>query len=101
MWPPAPLCGAGAARLQRELAPDRRVVRGPVLRPRPLVDVACGDPVRRLWRQQQMIDSQALVAVPASGLIIPESVSMRFAVKDAVSVGETEIDQRAKARAGF
>src|SRR5215472_13909344 len=97
MWPPVPLCGAGAGRLQRELAPDRRVVRGAVLGPRPLVDVAGGDPVRCLWRQQEMIDSQAFVAVPAPGLIIPESVAMRFAMEDAVSVGQPEIDQRTKA----
>src|SRR5215472_5321880 len=79
--------GEATARLYREFAPDRRVVRGAVLGPGPLVDVAGGDPVRRLRRQQQMIDPQALVAMPASGLIIPESVAVRFAMEDAVSVG--------------
>src|SRR5215470_14152420 len=85
--------GEASPRLYREFAPDGGVVRGAVLGPGLLVDVAGGDPVRRLRRQQQMVDSQALVAVPASGLIIPESVAMRFAMEDAVSVGQPEVDQ--------
>src|SRR5215471_11795252 len=83
-------------RLDRELAPDRGVVRGAVLGARLLVDVACRDPVCRMRREQQMIDAQPLVAVPPPRLVIPEGVAVRLAVKHAVGVGQPEIDERAK-----
>jgi hypothetical protein len=52
-------------------------------------------------RQQQMINAQPLVAVPATGLVIPESVAVRLRVKDAVSVGQPEVKERTKPRARF
>ena len=95
-----PRAGAGSLHcgsLHRELAPDRGVIRRPVLRPGLLVDLAGGGPIRRLRRQQQVIDPQSFITMPAPSLIIPERVAVRLQVKDAVGVGQSEIEQRAKA----
>jgi len=54
-----------------------------------------------MWRQQQMIDAQPFVAVPAAGLIVPKGVAVRLAVIDAVGVGQPEIDESAKSRSRF
>src|SRR5207237_853742 len=85
----------------QELARDGRVIGGAVLRPRLLVDAAGGNPVGRMRRHQQMIDAQPLVAVPTPGLVIPEGIAVRLAVKDAVSVGQPEVKESAKPRARF
>ena len=99
--PPRRSGSCSAVRLDRQFAPDRRVVGGAVLGPRLLVDVAGGDPVGRMRRQQQMVDPQPLVAVPAPGLVIPEGVAVRLAVEDAVGVGQPEIEEGAEPRARF
>jgi hypothetical protein len=48
-----------------------------------------------------MIDAQPLVAMPAPGLVVPESVAVRLAMKDAVSVRQSEVEERTKPRACF
>src|SRR5438270_12675004 len=97
--PPRRSGSCSAVKLDRELAPDRGVIGGAVLRPRLLVDVAGGNSVGRMRRQQQMIDAQPLVAVPAPGLVIPEGIAVRLAMKDAIGVGQPEVEERAKPRA--
>src|SRR5215472_11014939 len=79
--PPRRSNSCKAVRLDRQLAPDRGVVRGAVLGARLLVDVARRDPVCGMRREQQMIDAQPLVAVPPPRLVIPEGVAVRLAVK--------------------
>src|SRR3954454_8783155 len=46
-----------------------------------------------------MVDAQPLVAVPAAGLVIPESIAVWLAMKDAIGVGQPEVEERAKPRA--
>src|SRR5258708_38741554 len=82
-----------------ELEPDRGVIGGPLLAAWAFVDLACGDAVHRLRREQQMVDPQPLVAVPAASLVIPEGVAVGLAVKGAVGIGEAEMEQRPEARA--
>src|SRR5690348_1349345 len=85
------LTAPDALKIQR--APDRRVIRRLVAVPGRLVDVAFVERVRRLRRQQQVIDAQAFVALPASGLIVPESVAMRLgAVQRAERVDIAEVE---------
>ena len=48
-----------------------------------------------------MVDAQPFVAMPAPGLVIPESVAVRLLVKDAVGVGQPEVKEGAKPRARF
>ena len=96
LWPRRPSEWCLGSELNRQLAPDRRVVRGAVLGPRLLVDFAHRDPVGGVRRQQQMIDPQTLVAVPATGLIVPKGVAVRLAVENAVGIGQSEMDEGAK-----
>src|SRR5215472_8505019 len=71
-------------KLNGQLAPNRRVVRRSVFGPRLLVDVAGGNPVHRMWRQQQVVDPQPLVSMPTPRLVVPEGIAVRLAMKDAV-----------------
>src|SRR4029078_3876198 len=77
----------------RQFAPDRGVIAGAVLAARALIDIAGGDPVGRVRRQQQVIAAQPLVAVPAAGLVIPKGVFVRLAMKHAIGVGHPEIEE--------
>src|SRR5205085_2770534 len=74
----------------RQFAPDRRVIGGAILAARALVDVTGGDAVGGLRRQQEVIDAQSLVAVPAAGLVIPERVFVQLPMKHAISVGQIQ-----------
>src|SRR5262249_15893025 len=96
--PPLQSDSCSGDRLGRQLAPDRRVVRGPLLASRFLVNVTRRNPARRVRRQQQMIDAQPFGAVPAAGLVVPKGVAVRLPVEDAVGIGQSEIDETAKPR---
>ena len=50
-------------------------------------------------RQQQMVDPQTLIPMPAPRLVVPEGVSVRLRVECAVCVGQTEIEERSEPRA--
>ena len=52
------------------------------------VDPDLEEAVAGLWRQQQMIDPQALVLLPGAGLIIPEGVLARGVGDRAQRVGQ-------------
>src|SRR6185437_2005061 len=82
-------------------APHRRVVGPLVFAARPLVDVGVEQAVGGLRRAQQVIDAQALVAIPAPGLIIPEAVAMRLGMEDAERIDQAEVEEGAEAAARF
>ena len=66
-----------------------------------LVDAGRGEPVRRLRGQQQMVDTDAVVFLPCASLIIPERIEVRVVAHRADRIGQAEIGQRPKARAGL
>ena len=61
-----------------KIRPDRHVVGWLLPAPHMLVDADAGEAIAGLRRQQQMIDSDALVLLIGPGLIIPESVLTGF-----------------------
>src|SRR5215475_9674135 len=86
-------CGASRAALPRVLAAsscrlsaafyiqidiDRNVVGGLVPSAHMAVDAGIDQPVRRLRRQQQMVNADTVVLDPCAGLIVPKSIEVRF-----------------------
>ena len=55
------------------------------------------EPVGGLRRQQQVVDADAVVAVPAEGLEVPEGVARARRVTARMRVGQAEIEQRPEA----
>ena len=76
------------------------MVRRPVEGAQLLVDAARGEAVRRLRRQQQMVDADAEIAVPRARLVIPERVEGRLVRGEAQRVGQAEREERAVGLAG-
>src|SRR5438132_110548 len=76
-----------------ELAPHWDVVRrfGPATFG--LVDADGGQVIGGLWRQQQMVDPEAISLLPCAGLIIPEGVVRALDVEGAHRVGQAQIEQ--------
>src|SRR5262249_44755256 len=99
---------AYAARLQRRvgliqlrLEPHRHMVRGLLPAARVLVDTGGEKPIGRLRGGQNVIDADAVILLPGTGLIIPERVEPRSRQPCAHDVGETEIEESAIGRAGL
>ena len=55
------------------------------------LDGTADEAVRSLRRQQNMIDADAMVLNPCTGLIIPEGIAMRLGVAGPESVGQAQI----------
>ena len=66
-----------------------------------LRDLHAAQPVRRLRRQQQMVDAQALVLLPGAGLIIPERIKPRRVADGAQRIGKSKRQQLAKIAVNF
>src|SRR5690242_4988846 len=87
--------------LEIEATPDRRVVGRLIEAARLAVDLAITEAIGGLGREQQVVDAQALVALPAARLIIPEGIAMGIGTACAKGVGIAEIDDRAEMRPAF
>src|SRR5262245_12101062 len=83
-------------RLNLQLAPHGGVIGGLVQPAWALVDIRGGEAVGGLGREQEMVDAQALVLLPAAGLIVPIAVAMRLGMQRAEGVDEAEIDEAAE-----
>src|SRR3546814_3953504 len=66
-----------------------------------LVDPGIGEPIRRLRAQQQVIDSEAGIALPRARLIIPEGPHPAARMPRPERIGPPLSHQRAIARAAF
>ena len=62
---------------------------------------AAVQPVGGLRRQQQVVDADAVVLLPGAGLIIPERVEARVVADRANRIGQPEIAEARKLRAGL
>src|SRR5208282_602585 len=85
----------------RERHPYRRVVRGALPAARLPRDVALLETVRGLGREQQVVDPEALVALPTSGLIVPEGIAVWLGVKGPEGVREPEVEKGAELGPAF
>src|SRR5262249_31617064 len=74
-----------------QFRPYRYVIRRLVAFAHMLVDAAILQPVQALRRQQNVIDADALVFAPGSGLVIPKGILAGLGVTGAESIGETQI----------
>ena len=66
-----------------------------------LVDPGVEQPVGGLRRQQRMIDADAIVLLPRTGLVVPERVDAAGGMEGAQRVGEAEVENRAVLRPGL
>ena len=57
--------------------------------------------VRRLRRQQQMVDAYAEIFRPCAGLIIPECIGFIRIIAGPQGIGKAQIEQALKAGAGL
>src|SRR5436309_9533311 len=76
--------------LSFDLHPGRRVVAGLVAAAIALVDAGVAEAVGGLGAEQEMVDAEARVALPAARGIIPEGVDRAFRIAGADRVGEAE-----------
>ena len=60
--------------LDIQLDPDRNMIRGLLVAANFLVDLTIRQEIGGLWRQQDVVDPNAIVLVPRASLIIPERV---------------------------
>src|SRR5579871_4173016 len=65
-----------------------------------LVDLRLDEAIGGLWRQQQMIDADAVVLLPGASLIIPKGVEASRIAAGADRVGQAEAQKRAEFGAG-
>src|ERR1019366_5908468 len=94
----------GSARIQwrsRQGDFDRHVIRRLFLGPPFLIDLNLDQPVGCLRREQVMVDADALAALPGARLIIPECVERGSVRGGPQGVGQTQIEETAKARPGL
>src|SRR5262249_31406063 len=84
------------ARSYGEVDIDRNVIGGFLPGSDMLVDADVREPVRRLRREQQMVDADAVVLLPGARLIIPERENAPLVIGGAQGVGEAEVEQRVK-----
>src|SRR3546814_16974116 len=68
---------------------------------RAAVDLAALQQVGGLRRQQEVIDAQALVVLPAAALVVPAGIEVRRAVQGPEGLGVAEVHERAEAAAAF
>ena len=55
------------------------------------IDAGRLESIGGLGRQQQMIDAQSLVALPAAGLVVPEGVEPRLRMQRPDGIGVAEV----------
>src|SRR5262249_5125058 len=73
----------GVGALNRQFAPDRHVVRWLLAATHMLVDLAGFETIGSLRRQENVIDADAVVFLPGTGLIIPKRILMRLGMAGA------------------
>src|ERR1700722_16982909 len=79
-----------------ELHDDRRVIGGSLLGPRTAIDLAALQTICQLWRQQEMVDTNAAVVLERLPEIIPESeLSGLVRMERPKRVGIAELEQSA------
>src|SRR5579883_1186489 len=78
---------------QIEIDADRRMVGGFIAAAHFLVDRDARQPIGGLRRQQQMIDADAVVPLPAEGLEIPKRIEPAGIGGRAQGVGQAEIQE--------
>src|SRR5882757_2968900 len=61
-----------------------------------LVDAGVDEPVSRLWREQDVVDADAIVLLPGAGLIVPECEEARLIAAGPDCVSQPEIAQGPK-----
>ena len=66
-----------------------------------LVDLTVLQQVRSLWRQQEVVDADAVVTVPGARLIIPERIVTRAPRPGAKGFGEPKVYDALKGGAAF
>ena len=100
---PLRLAAHAALRLGGRLAPAAMVHRYDWLYEHDVTRAALtsGHQVRRLRAEQEMIDADAVIAVPGAGLVIPERVMPRPLHSRAERLGEAAIDDPAEGGAAF
>jgi len=84
-----------------QLHPNRYVIRGLLAVADFFVDLAVQQKIGRLRIKQEVIDPDPVVAVPRTGLIIPECVGLRGDVSRPQSLGEAQVEDLAKRSAAF
>src|SRR3546814_18776399 len=80
---------------------SRCLVGGLGLAARAAVDLAALQQVGGLRRQQEVIDAQALVVLPAAALVVPEGIEVRRAVQGTEGIGVAEVHERTDEAAAF
>src|SRR5262249_53122849 len=88
-------------RLNRELDHDGHMVRRLVKRSRAFVDRPRDKPVGRPRRQKHVIDTNAIVLLPGTGLVVPIGIVAGVAMAGAESVGQPEIYDATECLARF
>src|SRR5690348_3050115 len=79
-----------------DLDPGRRMVAGLVAAAIGLVDAGIEQAVGGRRREQQMVDPEAGVALPATGGIIPEGIDRAVGIAGADRIGETKAEDAAE-----
>ena len=72
------------------------MVRGLFQRAHMFVDGEAGQSIRCLWRQQQMVDAQAVVPLPGAARVVPERVNLWRVGRGAQRIRQAEVLQRAE-----
>src|SRR6185437_14699092 len=91
--PPPNFWDAVLSRLDIEIDVNRYVVGRLVPRPHMAVDAGIDQPVGGVRREQQVIDADAVVLGPGSGLVVPERVEIAGIAGCTDGVSKTQIDQ--------
>src|SRR5262249_39912740 len=88
-------------RLDREIRPYRDVVGRLLPATHMLVDADRAEPVGRLRGEHEVIDADAVVLLPGTGLVIPESIEPGIVARGADRIREPEMHERSELGAGL